>query len=166
MDKQSIKNHKTENARTTPGARPEGNNKIAVIRIKGLTGVRHDISNTLKKLSLYKRNCCVVVPKTAAYIGMIKKTKDYVTWGDIDESTYNILIEKRAKVYSDRVTDRKGKIKYNKFMDVNGKKIKKVFRLNSPKKGYGRKGVKVPFSNGGALGYRGDKIKDLIVRMI
>ena len=51
-------------------------------------------------------------------------------------------------------------------MDIGGKKIKKIFRLNSPKKGYGRKGIKVSFNNGGALDYRGDKINDLIKRMI
>ena len=61
---------------------------------------------------------------------------------------------------------KKGKIDYNKFVDVDGKKIKKIFRLNSPKRGYGRKGTKVSFKNSGALGYRGDKINDLIMRMI
>jgi len=141
-------------------------NKIAIVRVRGLTGVRYDIDNTLRKLNLYKRNYCVIVPKTDTYVGMIRKIKDYVTWGNIDESTYNALIEKRAKKYTGRVTDRKGKMKYNKFIDINGKKIKKIFRLNSPKKGYGRKGIKISFNNGGALGYRGDKIRDLIARMV
>ena len=36
----------------------------------------------------------------------------------------------------------------------------------SEKKGYGRKGIKTPFSKGGALGYRGDKINDMIQRMM
>ena len=47
-----------------------------------------------------------------------------------------------------------------------GQKIRKNFRLNSPRKGYGRKGIKVSFNEGGALGYRGNKINDLIKRMI
>ncbi|MCH8329067.1 MAG: 50S ribosomal protein L30, partial [Nanoarchaeota archaeon] len=80
--------------------------------------------------------------------------------------TYDALVEKRMEEYKGRVSDRKGKINYNRFIDVNGKRIKKIFRLNSPKKGYGRKGVKISFTKGGALGYRGDKIKDLILRMI
>ena len=82
----------------------------AVIRIRGLTGVSRDIDRTLKQLRLYKKNYCVVVPKTAVYMGMIKKVKDYVTWGNIEESTYNTLIEKRAKEYTERETDKKGKI--------------------------------------------------------
>jgi len=140
--------------------------KIAIVRIRGLIGVKHDIDNTLKKLKLYNKNYCVVVPRTASYVGMIKKVKDYVTWGSIDENTYNSLVEKRAEEYKGRVSDKKGKINYTSFVEVNGKKIKKIFRLNSPKKGYGRKGIKVPFNQGGALDYRGDKINDLIKRMI
>jgi len=97
---------------------------------------------------------------------MIKKVKDYVTWGEIDENTYNALIDGRSEEYKGRISDRNGKIKYERFIDVNGKKIKKFFRLNSPRKGYGRKGIKVSFKNSGALDYRGDKINDLIKRMI
>lgn len=140
--------------------------KIAIVRVRGITGVRFDIDDTLRKLRLYKKNYCVVIPKTENYLGMVRKISDYVTWGEIDESTYNTLIGKRMEEYRGRVSDNKGKINYNKFIDINGKKIKKIFRLNSPKKGYGRKGIKVSFTNGGALGYRGDKIKDLIIRMI
>ena len=140
--------------------------KIAIVRIRGLIGVKHDIDNTLKKLRLYNRNFCVIVPRTASYVGMIKKVKDYVTWGNIDENTYKDLVEKRAEEYKGKVSDKKGKIKYGGFVEINGKKIKKIFRLNSPRKGYGRKGIKISFNQGGALDYRGDKINDLIKRMI
>lgn len=140
--------------------------KIAVIRVRGLIGVRHDIDNTLKKLRLYKRNYCAVIPKTSAYVGMVKKIKDYVTWGEVDEDTFKALMDKRSEGYKGKVSDGKGEIKYNKFVDVDGKKIKKIFRLDSPRRGYGRKGIKVSFNKGGALDYRGNKINDLIKRMI
>lgn len=153
-------------AQVKPKTDPTTDGKIAIIRIRGVTGVKFDIDDTLKNLRLYKKNYCVVIPKTENYLGMVRKISDYVTWGDIDEKMYNTLTEKRAEEYKGRVSDSKGKINYNKFIDVGGKKIKKVFRLNSPKKGYGRKGIKVSFAKGGALGYRGDKIKDLIIRMI
>ena len=46
-------------------------------------------------------------------------------------------------------------------------KSKKPFiRLNSPRKGYGRKGVKKTFAMGGALGDRKEAINDLIKRML
>jgi len=44
--------------------------------------------------------------------------------------------------------------------------IKPVFRLKPPKKGFGRRGIKKPYSIGGALGYRASDINDLISRMI
>ena len=43
---------------------------------------------------------------------------------------------------------------------------KKGCRLNPPRKGYGRKGVKMPFLLGGAYGNRKEKINDLLMRMI
>lgn len=140
--------------------------KIAVVRVRGLTGVKHPIEETLNKLRLYRKNYCVVVQNNGNYIGMIKKAKDYVTWGEIDEGTYKSMIDKRKSEYKDRFSDNKGKINYGKFLEMDGKKIKKFFRLNSPRKGYGKKGIKASFKNGGALDYRGDKINDLITRMI
>jgi len=84
-------------------------------------------------------------------MGMIKKAENYITWGEIDDDTLAMLKEKREEI----------------TMNKQGKKIaKSFFRLNPPRKGFGRKGIKMPFNSGGALGYRGDKINDLIRRMI
>ena len=143
-----------------------GNGKLAVIRVRGIVGLNRDIDRTLRQLNLYKKNYCVIVPNNAPNIGMVRKVKDYITWGEIDDNIYNLLIEKKGEEYKGRISDSKGKVKYNRFLKVKDKKIKKYFRLNSPRKGYGRKGIKVPFSKGGALGHREDKIKDLIKRMI
>jgi large subunit ribosomal protein L30 len=78
--------------------------------------------------------------KKPSVIGMLIKVKDYVTWGEINPETAEML-KKRDEG-------------------------KKFYRLNSPKKGFGRKGIKIPFGIGGALGHRGEKINDLIQRMI
>jgi len=145
---------------------PESNGKLAVIRIRGIINIQRDIKRSLNQLRLYKKNFCVVVTNNKSSFGMVTKVKDYITWGEIDNKTYDLLIDKKSDEYKDRITDRKQKIKYNRFLDVKGKKIKKYFRLNSPKKGYGRKGIKTPFNKGGALGYRAEKINDLIKRMI
>ena len=144
----------------------EKKGNIAVIRIKGSSGMKGDVDDTLNMLRLYKKNFCAVVPDNKDYNGMMKKIKDYATWGEISDGMLRELIEKRGEDYKGRETDSKGMIRYKKFFEFNGKKIKKVFRLNSPKKGYGRKGIKHVFSKGGALGYRGEKINDLIARMI
>jgi len=140
--------------------------KIAVIRVRGLVRVKKEINDTLNMLRLYKKNCCVVVPATEGYVGMIKKVKDYVTYGEISEETFKLLIEKRGQLYKEREKSNKGKINYNKFFVHNNKKYKKYFRLSPPKKGFGRKGIKVSFKASGARGYRKEKINDLIKRMI
>ena len=144
----------------------KNNKKIAVIRIRGSIGINRDIERTLKQLMLYKKNYCAVVSNNESYNGMVKKVKNYATWGEIDEETYSLLIKEKGELYKRRLSDSRKKIEYNRYITTNDKKIKKFFRLNSPRKGYGRKGIKVPFNMGGALGYRADKIKDLIKRMI
>src|SRR3989338_172316 len=118
------------------------NKKIAVVRIRGLVNIRKTIGATLDMLRLYRKNYCVVVDNRPEIVGMLKKAKDYITWGEIDDATLKLLVEKREE------------------------KDKKFFRLQPPRKGFGRKGTKRMFSAGGALGYRGEKINDLITRMI
>ncbi|MEM2130974.1 MAG: uL30 family ribosomal protein [Candidatus Woesearchaeota archaeon] len=131
--------------------------KLAVIRIRGEANLRQEIKDTFKHLNLLRKNVCVLLEDTPANKGQLKKVKDYVTWGKVSEETEKMLFEKRGQLY-------KG-IREN-YVEYNGKKYKKYFRLNMPKKGFGSKGVKYSFSVGGALGYRGDKINDLILRML
>jgi len=141
--------------------------RIAVVRIRGRVGIRRDIRETLEFLRLYRKNYCVVLPATDSIIGMVRKIESYVTWGEIDDETFKLLVEKRGELYKGRESDKKGKIKYSrKYFVFDGKKYKPYFRLNNPKGGFGRKGIKVPFSVGGGAGYRGEKINDLIRRML
>ncbi len=137
---------------------------LAIIRIRGITGIKKGIKDTLNMLCLYHNNYCVVVNDNL--LGMIKKVKDYVTWGEIEDETYKLLVEKRGEEYKGRLTDTKKKISYKKFIIVNNKKYKKYFRLNPPRGGFERKGIKVPFTKSGALGYRKEKINDLIKKMV
>ena len=140
--------------------------QLAAIRVRGLTGIKSRVEDTLKMLRLYKNNYCAVFPKNPTYVGMLKKAKDYITWGEIDGETFKTLVEKRGEEFKGRETDSKGKIEYNDFFVLDNKKFKKYFRLNPPRKGFERKGIKHTFKEGGALGYRGEKINDLIRRMV
>ena len=149
-----------------PAEKSENNQikKLAVIRIRGVTGIKKDIKDTLNMLCLYHNNYCVVLNNNM--LGMIRKVKDYVTWGEINDETYRLLIEKRGKEFKGRETDSKKKINYKKFIVINNKKYKKYFRLSPPRGGFERKGIKTPFTKSGALGYRKEKINDLIKRMV
>ena len=143
----------------------ESKGNLAVIRVRGLCKVEEGIKDTMNMLRLYRRNFCIVVPNNEKYYGMIKKVKDYVTWGEIDDVTFNLLVEKRGEEYKGEASGKKGDME-GKFIKKGDKKIKKFFRLNMPKKGFGRKGIKVAFSKGGTLGYRGEKINEIIKRML
>ena len=48
--------------------------------------------------------------------------------------------------------------------DIPG--LKRFFRLRPPEKGFERKGIKKTYAVGGVLGYRKDKINELIMRML
>jgi large subunit ribosomal protein L30 len=140
--------------------------KLAVIQVRGTISTDVPTRETLTSLHLYRQNYCTVVPNTPNYKGMLQKVKDYVTWGEIDDSTYKALIEKRGEEYKGRTTDSKDKIEYTKGLKEGGKLLKKYFRLNPPRKGYGKKGMKATFKDGGAFGYRGEKINELVMRML
>jgi len=166
MSEENNKKEEKVSKESKPEPKVEENVKIAIVRIRGQQGLNRDIRDTIEMLKLVKKNFCTVVNNNPSVMGMINKVKDYVTYGEIDDETYKLLIEKRGVDYTGPETDSKGKIKYNRFITENGRKVKKYFRLNSPKKGYGRKGIKWIFSKGGGLGNRGTKINDLIKRMI
>jgi len=115
--------------------------KIAVIRIHGRVKLKKDIVETLNRLRIRKKYSCVVFENlTKVELGMIKKVKDFVAYGEISDETYKKLVEKR------------------------GGKIKNFFRLHPPRKGIDSKkhfGVKK-----GVLGNNKSKINDLIKRML
>jgi large subunit ribosomal protein L30 len=121
--------------------------KIAIILIRNTTRAPFAIRDTLAMLNIDRKFTLTMVSKNDTMMGMLDKVKDYVTFGEIDEETHKLLVEKRGQ------------------KDPAGK-IKKHFHLSPPRGGFERKGIKQGFENGGALGYRGNKINALIKRML
>ena len=150
-----------------------------VVRVRGTVNVKSEISDTLKMLRLNQVNHCVLVPKKKTYQGMLQKVKDYVTWGDAKPETMAKLIIRRGRLEGDKkISDKyiKANSDYSSVMafakalvkgeaqykDIKG--IKPVIRLHPPRKGY--EGLKRSYNEGGALGYRGHDIDELIDRML
>lgn len=150
----------------------------AVIRVRGQPDVNRDIEYTMNIMNLTRVNHCVIVPENDVSKGMLQKTKDYVTWGEISEDTLVDMIKVRGRLSGDRgVTDAfltensefksveelaKALMDGYRMKDIEA--MKPVFRLHPPVKGY--EGNKRSYRNGGALGYRGEAINDLIARML
>lgn len=117
---------------------------IAVIRLRGTTGINRGIAETLSRLGLGRINTCLVVSESPELLGMLRKAKDYITWGRVDDAVLKMLLEKRGA--------------------QDGKR--KIFRLAPARGGLGRRGIKASFTNSGALGNRGEGINELIRKMV
>ena len=70
---------------------------IAVIRIRGIIGLKQEVKDTFKMLHLYKKNTCTIIPNSKDYVGMLKKIKDYITWGEINSETFKLLLTHKVK---------------------------------------------------------------------
>ena len=66
--------------------------KLAAILVRGFVSMERSAKDTLLMLKLTHKNRCVVVNNTPAIVGMIKKVKDYITWGEISEDTFKELV--------------------------------------------------------------------------
>ena len=86
-------------------------------------------------------------PKEERLSGNVKITEDY-----LKENTDFTSVEELSKA----VVDSGAKL------EDSG--VKPVFRLHPPRKGY--EDIKKTFAESGSLGYRGNKIGDLIKKMI
>ncbi|WP_461867045.1 50S ribosomal protein L30 [Thermococcus sp.] len=153
--------------------------KIALIRIRGRVGVKRAVRDTLAMLRLHKVNHLVIVDENPTYNGMIQKVKDYITWGEINAETLAKLIKKRGRLTGNRkVTEEYVQEKLGMSIEEFAEKVikgemklsdlpnlKPVFRLHPPKRGF-KGSKKRTFKEGGALGYRGEAINELIEKML
>jgi len=152
---------------------------FAVIRVRGHRKINKDIEDTMCMLRLTRVNHCVIIPENDVMKGMLQKTKDFITWGEVSEEMLAKMIKTRGRLMGDKPIDDayvganspyqsvdafvqsvvKDEAKYSDLKD-----IKPIFRLHPPKQGY--EAVKKDLKTHGSLGYRGDKINALIEKML
>lgn len=119
--------------------------KIAIIRIKGMIGIKKEVAETLYRLRLRRKYACVVLEGSPELTGMLKKIRDFVAFGEISEETYKELVAKRGK------------------KDAEGN-LKPFFRLHPARGGME---TKKHFGVGkGVLGDNKEEINKLILRML
>lgn len=173
----------TRNAAKSVGRRSSGTGSFILVRVRGTVNINGKVADTLDMLRLTRPMHAVVIPKTESYLGMVNKVKDYVAYGDVDATTMSALIRERGRVMGDKPID-DAFVKtatQNKYANVDafakalaegkatlkelGDDAKPVFRLNPPVGGF-KGSTKKHFTVKGELGYRGNKINELIKRMI
>jgi len=140
---------------------------IAIVRISGMVEIKTKVEETLYRLRLRRKYCCVVLNPTKEQAGMIKKIINFTAFGEIDDKTLKELIEKRGLLIDKKKARPKtedvikGLKENKKFEDFN---LKPFFRLHPPRKGIESKkhfGV-----NKGVLGNNKKEINKLIARML
>jgi len=152
---------------------------IITVRVRGTISAPLEVRETLKMLRLTRNNYAVLIDNRPSFLGMLKTAQNFITWGEASKETVTALIEKRGKlVGGKKLTEEYAqKLGYKSLEELaeailNCKveywklpKIQPVFKLHPPTKGFKGK-IKKSCNVGGELGYRGEKIKELIKRMI
>ncbi len=150
----------------------------ALVQVRGIVDTRREIKETLKMLRLHHINHCVLVPETPEYIGMVRKVKDYIAFGEVNAGTLATILATRGRLTGNKhLTDEyvKSTTKYATIAELAAAiiageirmkdvpELKPVLRMHPPRKGY--KITKRTFNQGGALGYYGLEINDLLIKM-
>ncbi len=153
-------------------------NSLLVIRIRGTLNVSKREEDTLRMLRVDRNNYATIIDDRPDYKGMLQKAKDWITWGEPTVETIKAILEKRGrapgeKKLSDEYIQELGFEDFDELakklveceLSINQVEgIKPFFRLHPPKKGF-KKSVKRQYGNNGELGYRGEAINELAMRM-
>jgi large subunit ribosomal protein L30 len=129
-------------------------------------------------LRMDRNNFSTLLDDRPAYLGMLQRAKDYITWGEPTIETIRLLLDKRGRMDGNHPIDSevlkslgytttdelaaalfKGEVDFHKLEN-----IKPYFRLRPPRKGF-KRSVKRPHGSKGELGYRGESINELVKRM-
>ena len=150
----------------------------AVVRIRSFIGAPYDTKHTMRLLRLHRTHHATIIRGTQSVQGMLRKAKDYLTWGEIDADIIHHLLTKRGeRIGRKKITDEfmaenteyptimalseaivKGDAKF-----TNIPWLRPVLRLHPPRKGY--KDTKQDFTNKGDQGYRAEAITKLLLKM-
>ena len=152
---------------------------LALIRVRGNVGIRKEYEYVFKLMHLTRKNHVTLLEETKSNLGMIRKIKDYSTWGEVTSETLLLLLERKGKLRGNKTLTNdyvKNELGFSSIAElaqaiytseINFWKlpnVKPIFRLHPPRKGF-RKSIRRPYPNG-ELGYRGEEINKLLSRMM
>jgi large subunit ribosomal protein L30 len=149
-----------------------------VVRVRGSISAQREARETLDMLHLDRTNHAVLVDNRPEFMGMLKRVRNYVTWGEVSKETVALLLKERGRLaggkkLTDEYAQKVGykslgeladavascKVEHRKLPDMQP-----VFKLHPPTKGFKGK-TKKSFGAGGEAGYRGERINALVKRM-
>jgi large subunit ribosomal protein L30 len=158
---------KTKKSKPTNNEKGEEQNSLnlLVVNMRGLVNTRTPVRETLHQLRLLKRFNATIVPDNEVSRGMLESAKEHLAWCELDASTAENLLAKRAETSNgNKVAESilKGS-GFSTFADLAsalaaGKTtlreefgFRQFFRLSPPKGGFNRS-IRRQFGEGGILG--------------
>ena len=123
---------------------------LAVVRVRGVCDEPPEIKKTLEILRL-NRNCQItLVDNRSSFLGMLKRVRHFVTWGETTKETILQLFKERGRLtgnkkLNDEYAQKVGYKNLEELAEAIYKleaefqhlpDIKPVFRAHPPKKGY------------------------------
>ncbi|BBG24382.1 50S ribosomal protein L30 [Sulfuracidifex tepidarius] len=152
-------------------------NLMLIIRLRGSAGSPWFIEEALETLRLKRVFNAMVYPDSSSLRGMLIKVQPYVTWGEVSEEGLSNLLKRlkpkgksmeealkslgASDLDSLRVSILEGKLAFHKLDE----EFKLPLTLHPPRGGF-KGSVKKPFKDEGEFGYRGQKINELLKRMV
>lgn len=152
---------------------------FVIIRLRGSVGISRELERAFALIHLTRKFSATLMKESSSNNGMIRKVKDYATWGEVSPKIISQLIKQRGYLTGNqRITDEMVKERFgHESITHLGTALhelkenlwrlpdlKPVFRLHPPKGGF-HGSIKKPYPKG-ELGYRGEKINDLLAKMI
>jgi large subunit ribosomal protein L30 len=152
---------------------------IAVVRVRGTVSASRDVRDTLEALHLTKNNHALLIDDRPSFLGMLKTAQNFITWGEASKEIVGMLIMEKGRLFGNKkIADEYAqKIGHKSLKDLAElvfncrieywklSSVQPFFKLHPPTKGFKGK-TKKGFGAGGELGYRGEKVNELIRRMI
>ncbi len=138
---------------------------IVAIRISGKVKINKEVEETLFRLGLRRKYACILIhQKDETRLGMLKKVRSYVSYGEIEKGMLTRLIEKRGRRKDKEEIKNPEKIaeELEKGKSLDELELKSFFRLH-PARG-GIKNTKLTFPRG-ILG-NNKEINKLVGRML
>ncbi len=152
-------------------------NLMLVIRLRGSAGSPWYIEETLYNLRLKRVFNAMIYPDSSSLRGMLMKVQPYVTWGEVSENTLSHILlrlkpngkpvqEALKGIGLDSIDSLKaslleGKLKFNELDN----QFKLPITLHPPRGGF-KGSIKKPYKDEGEFGYRGQKINELVMKMV
>ena len=155
---------------------------VLAIRLKGEFGTPRPIQSVLDTIRLRRKFNAVLLEKTPSTIGMLRKAKDYVTWGEASQDDIVSLLRERGEFQSGgTVTDEVIRERFGEksvqdlvaalvggkisLRALSQKGLSPVFRLRPPSGGF-EGSTKRGYGSRGELGKREVGFSNLLNRMV